>query len=261
MKKSKLFYIYNGAIAILGVLMILYYLNFSTIVGYLKIVSLAWLAGGIYFVLKGSLLCFSKKAGILYDKLGKLKWIWRGLAAVAVAVFIVYEGVIIHSALSEPKADADYIIVLGARVVGTSPGRPLRERINEAFDYLEENPKTVAILSGGQGADEGISEARCMFNELTKMGIDPSRLIMEDESTSTYENMLFSLEHIEGDSPSVGIVTNKFHIHRSLKRFEEIAGYKGFGVPANDGEVEFIPYNYVREFFAFLSSIVGIYGD
>lgn len=257
-KKKKLFYLYNGALAAFGVLGIVYYYFVSVIVGFFNLATLGMLAVAIFFILKGAAFCFSNAVVEFFRKRKVIKWVYIGLLIIAILVFAIYECIIIGASRQEPVEDADYIIVLGARVVGSNPGRPLSERINTAHDYLERNPDTIAILSGGQGSDEIMSEARCMYNELTRMGIDPSRLIMEEDSTSTFENMTFSLEHIEGEGVKVGIVTNGFHIYRSLKLFRQISGYEGFGIPANDGDIGFIPYYYIREFFAFLASPLGI---
>lgn len=254
MNRSRWFYIYNGGLAIFGILGVFYYSFVSNIVGYFNIATLGILAIAIFFILRGASFCLFDVVVRFFDRHKWIKRTYFSLLAIALATFFVYEGVIIGAARQEPRDDADYIIVLGARVVGTNPGRPLWERIKTAHDYLEKNPDTVAILSGGQGSDELISEARCMFNELTRMGIDPSRLIMEDSSTSTFENMTFSLEHIKGEDVSVGIVTNGFHIYRSLKLFSRISGFDAFAIAAHDGEFGFIPYYYIREFFAFLSS-------
>lgn len=254
MKKKKLFYIYNSALAVLGALGVVYYYFVSRIVGFFNLATLAILAIAMFFILRGASFCLFDVVVRFFDKHKWIKRTYFSLLAIALATFLIYEGIIIGAARQEPRDDADYIIVLGARVVGTNPGRPLWERIKTAHDYLEKNPNTIAILSGGQGSDELISEARCMFNELTRMGIDSSRLIMEDKSTSTFENMTFSLEHIKGEDVSVGIVTNGFHIYRSLRLFRQVSGYDGFAIAAHDGEFGFIPYYYIREFFAFLAA-------
>ena len=107
----------------------------------------------------------------------------------------------------------EYIIVLGAHVQGTRLTLALLERIRRALQYLEENPETKAVLSGGQGEGEDISEAQAMCNYLVEHGIDRERLILEDRSTSTTENLKFSLEII-GLDHSVGVVTNNFHVFR-----------------------------------------------
>lgn len=82
--------------------------------------------------------------------------------------------------------------------------------------YLEENPRTRAVLSGGQGQGEQISEAEAMYRYLTEHGIDGSRLILEDRSTNTKENLDFSLEKIGTLDASIGIVTNHFHVFRGV---------------------------------------------
>ena len=107
----------------------------------------------------------------------------------------------------------DYIIVLGAHVEGTRLTKALLERTRRALQYLEENPETKAVLSGGQGEGEDISEAQAMCNYLVEHGIDRERLILEGRSTSTTENLKFSLEII-GLDHSVGVVTNNFHVFR-----------------------------------------------
>ena len=112
---------------------------------------------------------------------------------------------------------AQTVIVLGCKVYGTKPSRYLKNRCKKAAEYLEKNPDAVAVLSGGQGYDEDISEAQCMENVLTDLGIDKSRLFKEEKSTSTSENIVFSKAVIEenGFSKSVLIVTNEFHEYRA----------------------------------------------
>ena len=107
----------------------------------------------------------------------------------------------------------EYMIVLGAHVQGTRLTLALLERTRRALQYLEENPETKAVLSGGQGEGEDISEAQAMCNYLVEHGIDRERLILEGRSTSTTENLKFSLEII-GLDHSVGVVTNNFHVFR-----------------------------------------------
>lgn len=107
----------------------------------------------------------------------------------------------------------EYIIVLGAHVEGTRLTLALLERTRRALQYLEENPDTKAVLSGGKGEGEAITEAQAMCNYLTEHGIARDRLILEEKSTSTTENLRFSLALI-GLDHSVGVVTNNFHVFR-----------------------------------------------
>lgn len=109
--------------------------------------------------------------------------------------------------------DLEYLIVLGAHVDGTRLTLALLERTRRALQYLEKNPDTKAVLSGGKGEGEDISEALAMREYLVAHGIDPERLILEERSTSTAENLKFSLDLI-GLDHSVGVVTNHFHVFR-----------------------------------------------
>ena len=127
------------------------------------------------------------------------------------------------------------MIVLGAGVNGTTPSLILSERISRAEQYLRDNPDTIAILSGGQGSGENISEAQCMFEQLTAKGISPERLWLEDKSTSTRENLRFSMTLIEektGTRPArAAIISNEFHLYRA-GLFAREQNLEMIGVPA-----------------------------
>ena len=105
--------------------------------------------------------------------------------------------VIADAAQGTEKPSSDYLIVLGAGVNGTTPSQSLQERINAALEYLQTHPDAVCIVSGGKGSGEEISEAECMYRSLTAIGVDPERIWLEDQATSTLENLKFSLNIIE----------------------------------------------------------------
>ena len=153
--------------------------------------------------------------------------------------------------IQKPEPGLDYVVVLGAQVKGSSPSQSLLYRIQEAAEYLKENPETKAILSGGKGTGEVISEAHCMRRELEKMGISGERLIEENRSTSTKENIVYSYELIQEDSKKgekkVGIVTNDFHIYRGTAIARKKMECQIYGIPAKSNG--FLQLNYmVREF-------------
>ncbi len=122
-----------------------------------------------------------------------------------------------------PRESCSTVIVLGCQVKGQTPSLLLRFRIEAAADYLTANPEAVAILSGGMGSGENITEAACMYQALTERGIAPNRLLLEDESRNTQENLRFSkaLMEREGLNGPVVIVSNDFHIYRALKMAED----------------------------------------
>lgn len=137
------------------------------------------------------------------------------------------------------KGDADtkcdYVIVLGAGVNGTVPSLILSERIRAAYDYLTKNPDVICIVSGGQGPGEDITEAKCMYDSLVAKGISPDRIWQEDKSTSTRENIRFSLELIEektGSRPEqAAVISNEFHLFRA-GLFAQEQELDMIGVPA-----------------------------
>lgn len=171
-----------------------------------------------------------------------------GITAAMITGIFVFRG-----CFGDPKEDCDYVIVLGAGVNGTVPSLSLRERINGAYSYLTAHPDTVCIVSGGQGNNEHISEAQCMFNELTRMGIDESRIWMEDKSTSTKENLRFSLTLIEsrtGQRPAeIGLVSSEYHLFRA-GLFAADEGVNAVGIPAQTSWVSLRINYFLREIVA-----------
>lgn len=143
-------------------------------------------------------------------------------------------------------------IVLGCSVKGEQPSWILKERLDVAYKYLTENPKAYCVLSGGQGEDEEISEAECMYRYLTEKGIDPTRLFCEDASTNTEENLLFSKKLLEqnGISGEVTIVTSEFHAYRAYKMAEEL-GMDSYSTPSRTFWL-YLPTYYVRELYGIL---------
>lgn len=164
-----------------------------------------------------------------------LRTILTSLLCVGLLVFAVTEVIILRGSRGDPEGDFQYLVVLGAKVNGTEPSLALRDRINAAGEYLKDHPDVIAVLSGGQGPDEGIPEADCMFRELVEMGIDPDRLWLEDKSTSTWENLNFSLNIIEektGERPDhIGLLSSEYHLFRA-GLFARECGVTASGVPA-----------------------------
>jgi len=142
---------------------------------------------------------------------------------------------VLRAARTDADPKADYVIVLGAGVNGTVPSLSLTERLEAALDYLERYPAAVAVVSGGQGPGEDITEAEAMARYLTARGIPAERILREDRAASTRENLAFSRELIarrEGAAPDrVAVVTSEYHLYRS-KKLASSLGMEALGVAA-----------------------------
>ena len=170
------------------------------------------------------------------------------LAAEGVGILLVIVlGLTILSAAHKPEPEnMEYYLVLGAWVNGRQPSRALRKRLDKALSCAEKDPAARLILSGGQGDDEEISEAVCMRNYLVAAGVEEDRLILEDRSTSTRENLLFSDQLTGCGGASCGIISNDFHICRAMKLARQ-AGYRDcYGIAAEGDPVMELHY-IVRE--------------
>ena len=201
---------------------------------------------GIIFVYKGLRLLGSK-----YPQDARtLKRIFTILLCIGLLVVGITEAIIIKASFGDPRQHCDYMVVLGAGVRGDVPSLSLRNRIDAAYDYLTEHPDVTAILSGGQGEGENITEAQCMFDHLTAMGIDESRLWMEDQATSTWENLNFSLDMIEektGQRPEeLGVLSSEYHLFRA-SLFADACGVEFLGVPAKTTKLSLRVNYFMRE--------------
>lgn len=144
------------------------------------------------------------------------KWCKAAAAALSAAVICVLAVCLLigTAAVDRPEQDEEVtVVVLGCQVVGERPSVMLRSRISAAYDYLMDHPEARVIATGGKGSDENISEAECIRRELVALGIDSSRIFVEDRSVNTAENMAFSAEIIRANSlPStIAVASDNFH--------------------------------------------------
>ena len=176
---------------------------------------------------------------------------WLGtVIMVAVLIGIVCFGFIcsrvISGMKSSGKKNLDYVVVLGAHVKGDVPSKALELRLKAALKYARENEDTTLILSGGQGFGEDITEAKCMENYLTAHGISRERLVLEEKSTSTKENLKFSDELTGCSKKNTGILSNNFHVYRAVKLAEKLRYKHPYGIAAVSDPIMQVHY-VVRE--------------
>ena len=170
---------------------------------------------------------------------------------------LIVTGLMTFACIQQPKQNAT-AIVLGAQVTENGPSMMLTGRINSAVRYLQENPDAKAVLTGGQGSNEPMSEAQAMYNCIVEAGISPDRLYIEDKAVNTGENIAFSEEIIKanGLNENKAIVTDGFHQLRAqiITKQQGLSGSVG-SVNADTFPL-FVPTFAVREWFALPNQVL-----
>lgn len=158
---------------------------------------------------------------------------------------------LISAALKKPQKNTN-AIVLGCAVHGTKPSLMLERRLKAALSYLEENPSANAVLSGGKGPGEAITEAQCMFEYLTEHGISETRLYLEDQSENTAQNIQYSKEILQTfqTETEIAIITNEFHQYRA-SILAKNAGLTPYSINGKT-LLHLLPTYYIRELYAVL---------
>lgn len=248
----------GGILMGFGTLSILYFIFYAVKVDLTNSFTYFWLLVGVVLLVAGFLLFrLYKRGGALPRK------IWIPVVSVCTAValfFTIMIGMIAHEAWQKPTQGADYLVVLGARVRGDHISSLLKYRLDTALDYLSDNPDTMVIVSGGQGPGENLSEAEAMQNYLVEHGIAAERILLDDESLNTDQNIENSIALIQGRQKVTGqhivIVSNGFHLFRATRIIEkqlsegeasENMTVEGLGAPTR---WYIVPNSYVREVLA-----------
>lgn len=198
---------------------------------------------------------------LLYELFSRRGWrapalVLTVLLCAGTVFFAVLEVPVIRAAGGEPDYEADYLIVLGAGVRGDTPSLSLKNRLDAALEYLQNNPDCTAIVSGGQGPGENVSEARAMYDYLTARGVSPERVLMEDRSTSTEENLSFSREILlsigaDPENTRLAVVSSEYHLYRA-QYLGSLLGLELHGVPAHTSKPVLMVNYFIREAFAVL---------
>lgn len=177
------------------------------------------------------------------------------LLSLSLAVFSVIEIPIVSSMSGDEITDpCSYVIVLGAGLIGDKVSLTLKDRLETTLIFLNDNPDTIAVVSGGRGDGETVTEAKAMRDWLISRGIDETRIISEEHATSTRENIDFSViliaEHNGGTLPDkIAIISSDYHMYRSKSYLREYIP-EPYAVSAKTSlPLVFINYT-VREAFA-----------
>jgi len=241
---------------IIGIILILYFFVIASHTHLNSKFPLIWLlTGGLLIVM-----------GVFIDE---ITFIWNRFP---IALQIALEGILLLGMLTAifliikilqyfSKAvpnNLSYIIVLGAQMKPKGPSLSLKRRLDRAVLYMEENRNTVAILSGGQGKNEPIAEAEGMRIYMMEKGINANRLLTEDQSVNTYQNLCYSkkaVPEIEKKDKVIGIVTSNFHMYRA-KKIAEKMGLKKVACLSAKTEPHMLPTAVVREIIAIVKDFL-----
>lgn len=196
------------------------------------------------------------------DIWGRIPKIYRiiitTLFTIGLVIFIGVESIIIYNGHHHDTQKPDYLVVLGAGLRGRSISASLLYRLETALDFHDMYPDVKIVVSGGQGKGEDMTEALAMRNFLVDNGVDPSLIIMEDKSTNTYENFLYSKNVLEEETVkedfTITIISNNFHMYRAKFLAKEV-GFNTHGYPAPSHKASALVF-YVREFFGVIKAYI-----
>lgn len=227
----------------------LYYVTIVGFAGFSLHFSKFWLFLSVGNFIAGILVHFLDRRNVPFIH------VIEGILLFGIALFFVFY-IMMYLFLKKKGEEKpiDYIpfmIVLGARVKGKTPTRALKRRIEKAYEYLAKNENTIAILSGGKGKGEWISEASCMQKILLEKGIAQNRLILEENSKTTRENIKFSKKWIKDKKEPILIVTSDFHVWRGRILAAENGFRSVYGLGAKSEPVLVLHY-YTREILAWV---------
>lgn len=232
---------------VLGCLSILYYV---ALIYYTKHVRTTF----SWFWIVFAVFCFGLSQ-IYQMELQWFLYICNILLLLGICVFVLMIVKILIFALPVHTKNMDYIIILGAQVRGVRVSDSLKRRLDRGVQYLKNNQDTLCIVSGGRGRGEDVTEAFAMSEYLKEHSIEERRILLEECSTSTYENLEYSKSFLPFEQNlKVGIITNHFHMFRARKIAKQLGYRKIYAIPAACHPVLILNY-VVRECFA----LIGMY--
>ena len=183
------------------------------------------------------------------------------LLACALA-FAVLLGLVLSGARDRVEGEPGAMVILGCQVKPWGPSVLLQDRLDKALDYLEDHPDLTIVVSGGQGPDEPVSEARCMYDYLTEHGVDEAQILLEDQSHNTVENLRYTMDLLAeagcDTTADMVVVSNGFHLTRVRMLWSRVCGgdYNLSTLAAPSSHVPSRLKMYIREPLALVKSFV-----
>ena len=131
-----------------------------------------------------------------------------------VSIIVIFALFIMFTAYVSDSENADYLIVLGCKLDDNKPVKELINRIDTAVSYLKKNPECMVIVSGGITEGNTVSEAEVMHDLLIEKGIEPERIIKEEQAKDTYENFYYARKLLDTNK-KICFCSSDYHIFRS----------------------------------------------
>ena len=185
-----------------------------------------------------------------------------GLVLAGVVTFGALFGAVLYGSHDHIRGDPQVMVILGCQVKPWGPSVLLQDRLDKALDYLEDHPDLTIVVSGGQGPDEPVSEARCMYDYLTEHGVDEAQILMEDQSHNTVENLRYTMDLLAeagcDTTADMVVVSNGFHLTRVRMLWSRVCGgdYNLSTLAAPSSHVPSRLKMYIREPLALVKSFV-----
>jgi len=168
---------------------------------------------------------------------------------------IAYAGYALSYSRLDRVGEADVVVVLGAGLNGNQVTPLLASRLDRGIEELDAcvdaGRDATIVVSGGQGVDEVVSEAEAMQAYLVSQNVDAHRILVEDQSTTTAENLQFTVALLRTEGITwhrMAVVTSNFHVLRAASITESM------GLPAaavgSPTAPYYVPTAFLREFAA-----------
>ncbi len=185
--------------------------------------------------------------------------VFAAIVVLLIALVVVVYGASLVAVLAggntSVDGEPDVMIVFGCQHDGYKMSSALKDRADAALDYIRLHPDVFVILSGGKADKNGVTEAECMRKYLVDCGADESKLILEDRSTTTVENIRFSLDLLNErfeDDYDVLLLSNGFHLQRIRMLWKRAGGKDASALAAPLSSTSDKAAMYLREPFVLL---------
>ena len=165
-------------------------------------------------------------------------WCLRILVVFVTAVLLFFIGKITIGSFICTEAPAKNAIVLGLALENGKPTDDLVSRLDTAEKYLQRNPDTTLILTGGNPDETGRTEAAVMRDILTERGVREDRMRLEDQAETTKDNFRNTARLTDPEEPIV-LISSNYHMDRAVQTAHSAGFSKILRLPAPSSLISF----------------------